>query len=101
MVVVPGEVLGELVAGEVVRAVHPVHDPRLFEDGEVAVHRALGEARTVLEDLGDGEGSIGALQDLDDRAAVGGVTLVAAGEALGHRRVQVHARERTRGSGNQ
>ena len=55
VVVVPGEVLGQLPARELVGAHDPVHDPGLLEHHEIAVHRALREAAPGLEDLGDGQ----------------------------------------------
>ena len=41
--------------GELVGADDAVHDARLLEHDEVAVHRALRELGPVVEDLGDGE----------------------------------------------
>src|SRR5215471_19569234 len=43
VVVVPGEVLGQLVAGELVGGDDPVDDPGPLQHGEVAVGRRLGQ----------------------------------------------------------
>ena len=55
MVVVTGEVLGELPARELVGADDAVDDPGLLEHDEVPVGRALREPGPVVEDLGDRE----------------------------------------------
>ena len=55
VVVVAGEVLGELPARELVGADDAVHDAGLLEHDEVAVHRALREVGPLVEDLGDRE----------------------------------------------
>src|SRR5262249_2142205 len=47
MMMVPGEILGQLPAGELVGADDAVHDPGVLQHHEVAVHRALGEAGPV------------------------------------------------------
>jgi hypothetical protein len=78
VVVVTGEVLGELPPGELVGADDAVHDVGLLEHDEVAVHRALRELGTVLEDLGDGERARLVDERVEQRPTVGG-------EALPHR----------------
>ena len=55
VVVVAGEILGQLPARELVGADDAVHDPGVLQHDEVAVHRALRESGPVVEDLGDGE----------------------------------------------
>ena len=55
VVVVTGEILGELPARELVGADDAVHDAGFLEHHEVAVHRALREVGALVEDLGDRE----------------------------------------------
>jgi thiol-disulfide isomerase/thioredoxin len=57
VVVVSGEILGQLPARELVGADDAVHDPGVLQHDEVAVHRALCEPGPVVEDLGNGERS--------------------------------------------
>ena len=66
VVVVSGEVLGELVPRELVVRHDAVDDARLLEHHEVAVHRALCEAGAGFEDLRDRERSFGSRQHVDD-----------------------------------
>ena len=69
MVVVAGEILGELVAREIGVGHEPVHDPGLFQHHEVPVGRALGERGLRVEDLGNGERPVGGLEHVDDELA--------------------------------
>ena len=89
VVVVLGEVLGQLESGELVGGHEPVHDPATLEHGEVAVGRALGERRVVGEQLGDGEGPGGLVEQPHERPPARGVALPVGPEALGGRGVQV------------
>ena len=76
MVVVSGEVFGELPAGEVVGADDAVHDAGLFEHDEVAVDGALRELGPLVEDLGDGErAGRGAVSASRSDSTVGGEAL--------------------------
>ncbi len=75
VVVVTGELLGELEAGRLGRD-DAVHDAGLLEHHKVPVHRALREAVTSLEDLGKGERTSRACEHLDDRGALGSQPLV-------------------------
>ena len=69
VMMVAGEILGELVAREVGVGHEPVHDPRLLEHHEVPVGRALGELGPGVEDLGDRERPVGGLEHVDDEPA--------------------------------
>ena len=75
MVVVTGEILRQLPAGEVVGADDAVHDARLFEHDEVAVHGALGELAATGEDLRDRERAGRGAERVDERFTVGGESL--------------------------
>src|SRR5579862_9455930 len=81
VVVVAGEVLGELEPPVVVGAGHPPGSARVQQHGDVAVRARLREARVGLEDLGDGEGATGAGERLDEGTAQPGVALVATEQA--------------------
>ena len=89
VVVVTGEVLGELPACELVGAHDAVHDAGLLEHHEVAVHRALREAATGLEDLGDRQRARRLGERGDERFAVRGEALAHAAEPLGDDRAHV------------
>ena len=75
MVVVLSQVFGQFVSGVLVAADDPVHDPRLLEQPDVAVGRALRQAAAGADDLGDGEGPVAGDEGLDDGPAVGRVPL--------------------------
>ena len=76
-----GEVLGQLVAGVVVAADDATNDPRLLEDGDVAVRRALWQLVAGAEDLGDREGPVVRHEGLHDGPPVRGVALVHRGQS--------------------
>src|SRR5262245_3031624 len=75
MVMVLGEVLVELVAGEVVGSDDTVHDAGLFEHDEVAVHRALREPAPGGQDLGNRQWARRAGEHVDDALTGGRETL--------------------------
>jgi len=52
MVMVTDELLGQFISGMVVVARHLVDDFHLLQVGQVAVHRALREARAFLQQFG-------------------------------------------------
>ena len=68
VVMVVGEVLGQLEAGELVGAGHPVDHAARLEHGEVAVGRALGQA-ALDQHLGGGERTAGVDEHLDQACA--------------------------------
>ena len=76
MMVVAGEVFCQLEAGVLVVGDDPVHEPRLLEHHQVAVHRALGEVMAFGQDLRDRERSRRGREHADDRFPVGGEPLV-------------------------
>lgn len=76
MVMVLGEVLGELVARDVVPDHETVHQARLLEHHQVAVHGARGQARPEIQDLGDREWTGGCGEDLHECFAIRGDPLL-------------------------
>ena len=75
VVVMFGEVLGQLVAGEVVVGDDAMDDGGLFEHGEVPVGARLREVVGELEHLGDGQWTIGGVEDVDQGTAATRVAL--------------------------
>src|SRR4051812_16204600 len=73
VVVVLGEVLGQLVPSEVVPGDDATHDAGALEHGQVPVGRALREVAAVLEQLGDAEGAVRSFELVDQRPALRGV----------------------------
>ena len=65
MVMVFGELLGELVAAEILLRDHAVDDPRVLQDGQVPVRRAHGQLAPPIEDLVDREWTDGRAEDLE------------------------------------
>ena len=76
VVVVLGEVLGELVAGELAAADDAPHDAGFFEQGEVAVSGALRQALVGLQQLRQCQRTVGTGQGRDDGTPVAGVALI-------------------------
>ena len=85
VVMVAGEVFGELPPRELVGAHDAMHDAGLLEHHEVAVHRALREPGTPIEHLGDGEGSGRGGERVDQHFAVGGEPLAHTPQPSGDR----------------
>jgi hypothetical protein len=83
VVVVLGEVLGELVAGVVAVRHDPVDHADLLEHAEVAVGGAGGEPWGALLQLGDRERSPGPREHVDEVASGGRHPLSRAAEAGG------------------
>gem|GEM_PF-912686 len=71
MVVMAGELFGQLVAGVVIVGDDAPHDPGTLEHYEVAVGGALCQPDPLPEDLGNGERSVGSREDLDEHGTVG------------------------------
>jgi hypothetical protein len=71
VVMVAGEVLGELVARELGARDDAVHHAGVLEQLQVAVRTALREAGLGVEDLGDRERATGRCQHIDERVACG------------------------------
>ncbi len=90
VVVVAGEILGQLVAGELVVGDDPTDGPGLFEHDQVPIHRALRQLGLRVEDLVDREGPGRRPERLDDGEAVARRPLAGPGDPvadLGHQRV--------------
>ena len=75
MVMVFGEILGQLVPGKAPRRDHSPDDPDLFQHHEVSVHGALGQARSGSQDVVDGERLRRRVDDLHQLPAQGRVAL--------------------------
>ena len=97
VVVVLGQVLGQLEARPLVARCHTLHQPGFLEHGEVAVHRALRHPRPGVEDLRDGQRAVAGGQQLDQRGPAGGVPLAHAAQPFSSRARQlVHVVRRYR-----
>ena len=70
VVMVVRQVLGQLVAGELVRGHDAVHHARSLEHGQVPVRRALGQAGLALEQLRDRQRLVDLRQEVDEGAAL-------------------------------
>lgn len=81
VMVVLGEILGELVAGELAVAEHAPDDTGLLEQREIAVRRALRESFAGGEELWDRDRSISRGQRGDDCPPIARVALVGRAEA--------------------
>jgi hypothetical protein len=84
VMVMTGQVLGQLVARELVVGDDPPHGAGLFEHDEVAVHGALRQLGLGVEDLVDRERPGRRLQGLDDREPVAGGPLTGPREPVTH-----------------
>jgi hypothetical protein len=89
VVVVTCELLGDLEASVLVTAHDAVDDPRLFEEGEVPVGRALREALLGGNELGCGEGTASPSQSVDQDPAARGVALARQAEPGNHHGLKV------------
>ena len=89
VVVVAGQVLGQLEPGELVAAGDALDHPGGLQHAEVAVHRALREALAPGDHLGGGEGAVGLGQDPDQGLAVGRVALARPADTARHLDVEV------------
>ena len=63
------ELLGQLVAPEVLLCDHALDDPRVLEDRQVPIRRAHRQPTAPIEDLVDGQWMDGQPKDLEQRAA--------------------------------
>ena len=85
MMVVLGELLGQLEAGEVRAGDEAVHDTGAFEDGDAPVGGALRQLPSPLEELGERQRATGLVEGFDDGTVVAGVALpLAAQSGFGH-----------------
>jgi len=70
MVMMLGEIFGQLVTRELVAREHPMHDARFLEHDKVAIHRTLREIGTRRENLRNRERSRRVGQHVDDDATM-------------------------------
>ena len=96
VMVMLGQVLGQLVPGVVGAVDQSAHHADLFEDRQVAVGRTLGEGRGQLDQLRQRDRPIGARQRVDDGASARRVALVVLVETITHRSVDLGMRRRHR-----
>lgn len=89
VVVVLGQVLGELEVAVLVTGGDPVHDPGIDQFCEVAVRAALGQAPVPFEDVGDRQRPVGGGEDGYDLSTRPRVAELLRAEPLRHDRVQV------------
>lgn len=75
VVMAAGDVLGQLEVGVIVAGDDPVDDVGVFQYGQVAVGRALGQARRVRQEFHDRLRIRGVGQCVDDLASTPGVAL--------------------------
>lgn len=87
-----GEIVSELVAGELVDRQDPVDDPAFLENREVPVRGALRQI-AALDDLGCGEGAIGAGEDVDQGAPTRRVALIEIVQTRAHERLEAFGHE--------
>lgn len=80
--VVPGELLGELVARDLVGRDQAVDHAALFQHGQIAVQGALGLGCLPLLELGDAQGPPGRQQQLHELAPAAGVALAGTAQLL-------------------
>ena len=94
VVVVLGEVLGELEAGPVVGGRDATNDLGALEHRQVAVGAALRDGAVELEDLGEGEGAFGRLEHVDEGTPACGEALPVVVEPGGddHMELRAHVR---------
>lgn len=88
VVVMIGEIFGQLKASELIGAVHAMDDTARLQDRQVSVGRALRQAACV-QDLCCGEGSARREQHLHETTPTGGVALVVPRQPCADREVEV------------
>ncbi len=76
------DVFGQFEMGMVLARDDSMDHVGRFENGEVAVRRALGQARSVAQELHDGLWVCFAVQRLDDLSSAAGVPLAARSQSL-------------------
>lgn len=89
VMVMAGQILGQLEAGEFVAAEDPMDHARLLENGEIPIGRTLRHVGPVGDKLGRGHRSPGRDQGVDQTSATGGVPLVDPAQTGGCRRVEL------------
>jgi len=89
VVVTARDPFGKLEPSVFIATHHSVHDPGLFEKGEVLVRRTLRQAWFGLHQLGRRDRPIGLGQGVDQDLAPGRQSLPCSSKASGHDGVQV------------
>jgi hypothetical protein len=89
VMMVLGEVLGELEAGELVVGGHAPDDAGRLQVGQVPVGGATGQLGKALGDVADADRVTGADQQVDDGPPPGGVALVHPAQAVFDHAMQV------------
>jgi zinc/manganese transport system substrate-binding protein len=92
MVVMFGQVFGQLVSSELVGRDDAVDHPGLLEYPEVAIGRGLRQRRLAFEDAGDRQGSIDGGQHIDQRLTPTRIALIQYRQPAGGDLVQVIVR---------
>ena len=78
-----GEVLGQLVTGEVVTGDDASDCPDLFEDCQIPIDAGLREATIGIEDLVDGHRAATGTENVDESTASRGEPLIRLAEQAG------------------
>ena len=94
MVVVLRQRLGELEMGVVITGHDAADHPGGLEDGQVAVHRALGQVGAAVQHVDDADRLPGLAQHLDQFPAGAGETMPRRLEAVGHLGVEIGGHRR-------
>jgi hypothetical protein len=89
VMVMLGQVLGELETGELVTTCDAPDDSRNLEIDEMPVCRAAGKRREAIRYVPDAHGTSRSHQQLDDRSPAGGVALVDAAQTRLDQAVQL------------
>lgn len=89
MMMVLGQVLGELVTSELVVRHDAMDDAGLFEHDEIPIDGALGKAAPLFQDFGDRQRSGRGSQDVDQGFAFRGEPLIGASQPTGHRGTKI------------
>lgn len=84
VMVMPGEVLGQLEPSVIIGGDHPMDYPGFLQLRQVSVDRALCQRATLGEDLGQGERHACRNQDVDERTPRLGIALPPQLEPFGH-----------------
>jgi len=96
VMVVLGQLLRQLEAGELGGGDEPVDEPSGLEHGDAPVCGTLGQLASPLQELGEGQRAAGVVERLDDRPVVAGVALALTAQPSVGDRVHVdHTRHRT------
>ena len=76
MVVMAHQILGQFITGPIIAADHLLYDTNLLEHSKVAIHRALGQFGTHLEEIRNGRRAADCCQQTNQLASTRRVELV-------------------------